>query len=100
MAEKKENAPVKDQPAKKRTILTPAERLKKAEAELAELRAKAEADAKKKVTVLIERRNKLIDRATDIEAKVKAVDAELRAHGHEFSNELVVFVAADKPTEG
>ena len=61
----------------KRTMLTPAERVAKAEAELKALKLKAHERAGKAATQLREHRAKLVGQIDERKAKGKAIDAEL-----------------------
>ena len=61
----------------KRTMLTPAERVAKAEAELKALKLKAHERAGKAATQLREHRAKLVGQIDERKAKVEAIDAEL-----------------------
>lgn len=61
----------------KRKMLTPAERVAKAEAELAAAKEKAEAGDRKRHDQLQEQRAKHVEVIDDRTAKVEAIDAEL-----------------------
>jgi N-dimethylarginine dimethylaminohydrolase len=63
--------------APKRKVLTPQERIAKAEAELAELRSKAKVKGAKRSKVLNDQRSKLVDQIKERQTKVDAIDAEL-----------------------
>lgn len=63
-------------PKKERVVLTPEQRIAKAEAELAELRRKAEEKANKGRTVAMEKRAKLVARRDKIQSDIDAIDAE------------------------
>ena len=83
-ATKKAAATAKDNSSEgsKRKMLTPAERIAKAEADLARLREAAEAKGKKRISALLDQRAvhvKHIDERTD---KVKAIDLELDSLGY------------------
>lgn len=66
-------------PKAKRTVLTDAERIAKVEADLAALRAKAAAKAKGKVTQLSERLAKLKAGRDELDKKITALEAEIKA---------------------
>lgn len=65
----------------KRKNLTPAERIAKAEAELAEIRRKAEEAANKKANVLREQRSKLVTKVAELEGKIAEINGELNQLG-------------------
>lgn len=65
----------------KRKMLTPAERVAKLEADLAEARAKAEAKAKAKAGELTEKREKLTAKIVELQKQVDTINAELSALG-------------------
>lgn len=67
----------------KRKMLTPAERVAKLEADLAQAKAKAEAKANRQAAELAEKRAKLVEQINDRQAKVDAIDAELAELGFE-----------------
>lgn len=62
---------------KKRVVLTPAERVAKAKAELAELEAKAAAKVKARAAALREQRAKLVTKRDETDAKIQEIDNEL-----------------------
>lgn len=66
----------------KRKQLTPAERVAKIEAELRAARVRLEAESKKKIEQLLEKRIALIARAEKIEEQVEAIDSQLEDLGH------------------
>lgn len=70
----------------KRTVLTPAQKVAKLEAELAEARAKAEKKAGEQGDKLKERRAKLIEQINERKAKVEAIEAELKELGVELDD--------------
>ena len=65
----------------KRKMLTPAERVAKAEADLAALREKATARASKAASQLREHRAKLVAQIVERDEKIEAIDDELHALG-------------------
>jgi septum formation topological specificity factor MinE len=62
---------------KKRTVLTPAERVAKAKAELAELEAKATAKDRAQLVVLNNRRDALVKKQGEINAKLTDVNSDI-----------------------
>jgi hypothetical protein len=72
-----------DKPKVERKRLTPAERIARAEQELAAAKAKAEAEVKVKADKLVEKRTALVAQIKERQDKVAAIDAELRELGVE-----------------
>lgn len=70
-----------DQPKVERKRLTPAERIARAEAELKAAREKAEAEVRAKVNKLEEQLVKATAKRDEAQAKVDAINAELRELG-------------------
>lgn len=86
----------------KRTVLTPAERVAKIEAELAAAKAKAEETASKKAAVLVEKRSRLLEQINERQAKVDEIEAELRQLDYKIddhSDTAATEAPADEPTE-
>lgn len=67
---------------KKRTVLSPAERVAKLEAELAEAKRKADAKAQLRIGLLLEQREKLMAQIDERSLKVSAIDIELESLGY------------------
>ena len=67
---------------KKRTVLTPEERVAKIEAELEAARAKMLDKQRKQVTTLLEQRDKLRARSRDIDSKLDTIEFRLSELGY------------------
>lgn len=67
---------------KKRTMLTPEQRIAKMEADLAEARERAAKKSQKVVDTKLAERNKLDERIKDLQDKRDAITAELVANGY------------------
>lgn len=76
----KAQAPAKAE--KKRTVLTPQQRIEKAEAELKALREKAEAKSKVQIDKLLEQRTKAVAKRTEAQERIDRLDAELASLGY------------------
>ncbi len=83
MAEPKSNtkSASKKAESKPRKVLTPAERIAKAEADLEALRAKAAEKATKQGKALEEKRAALVKQIADRQAKVDEIDQQLEGLG-------------------
>jgi F0F1-type ATP synthase membrane subunit b/b' len=67
----------KARPTNGRRRMTPAERIARAEAELAKAKEKAEADAKKAETKVREQLDKLVARRDELNVKIAELEAQL-----------------------
>lgn len=89
-----------DQPKaerKKRTVLTPEERIAKMEADLQAAREKAAKKSQKIVETKLAERNKLDEKIKDLQDKRDAITAELVANGYTGD---VAPAEVEQPNEG
>jgi seryl-tRNA synthetase len=70
---------------KKRTVLTPEQRVARLEAQLAEAKAKAEAKNAKQIDVLLERGKKISERIAKLDNQYDEITRQLAALGYDVN---------------
>lgn len=97
---KKQAAAKPEGEKKTRVTLTPAERIAKMEADLAAARERAAAGNAKKAKALVEQRDKLVAKRTEIEEKISGLTAQLDELGYVEPAGTPVDDAEAQPAEG